>query len=358
MKRKHLIPVCIMSAAMLFSACSPNTAPVETSTETTKEVTVETTIETTTESTTEETIPELKPVDHVFDPHVLSDVYLMAYGEDFEDDFYRFCDAVLSGDDKVALDKPEFYNECIETGRTCLPITSEYIFWQDPKEVSNGDGTYRIEYALPHDEYMAEVAKFKGRVEELIENCIHEGDSELEKAIELYSSEAGRLSYDYDAADESKETNRPCNPYHSLMEDTGICQEIAGTYAYLLLQVGIDAVNCGSLNDDNSQAHEWTVVKLGGKYYHCDVTFQLDTAYSLRYFGMTDDERHLEGSWTLDGFNFGNSNKVWHKDIPCEDTRFEELWMCDHYELDNYNNSLDCFTLSNSNSPYAVFTLD
>lgn len=363
MKRKLTIPAAIMSAVMLFSGCTANTAPTTAENTTQSETTATYASETTTQATTENTIetrPELKFVDHEFNPHVLSEIYLMAYGKDFEDDFYRFCDAVLAGEDKVALDKPEYYYDCISAARTCLPITSEYICWQDINDVSNGDGTYRIEYPIPHDEYMEEVARFKGRVEELIENCIHEGDTDLEKIIELYTSEAARLSYDYAAADDTdvEAPVRAINPYHSLMEDSGICQEIAGTYAYLLLQLGIDAVNCGALNDDASESHEWTVVKIGDKHYHCDVTFQLDTSNSLRYFGMTDEQRHNEGNWMIDGFNFGDSNEVWHKDIPCDDTLFEELWMCDYYELDNEKNTISCYTLANASNPYLVFSLD
>ena len=361
MKKIITVTAAVLSAVIIFSACTTGEGPTDTSTVTSDTPTTtyvtSTTSSETTSATTAETNPEPRYVDHVFNPHVISSIDLMAYGKDYEDDFYRFCDAVLEGADTVRLDDPEFCYACLDTGRYCLPIVSEMVCNIDPETSSLGNGIYRIEYTCDHDEYMKEVGKFKARVEELIERCIHEGDNDLEKAIELYSSEARRLSYDYDAADESIETNRACNPYHSLMEDSGICQEIAGTYAYLLLQAGIDAGTCGSLNGDNSQGHEWTVVRLGGRFYHCDVTFQLDTPDSLRYFGMTDEDRNCEGDWQIDIFNFSGTNKIWHKDIPCEDERFADIRMCDHYELDNGNDMLSCYFLGGPD-PYLQYPLE
>ena len=31
-------------------------------------------------------------------------------------------------------------------------------------------------------------------------------------------------------------------------------------------------------------AHEWTIVRLGGTHYHCDVTFQLEVPNNLQFF--------------------------------------------------------------------------
>ena len=67
------------------------------------------------------------------------------------------------------------------------------------------------------------------------------------------------------------------------MGDYGICQEIAPAYAYLLLQVGVDAGICGSLSKDGDSAHAWTMVKLNDTWYHADVTWQLSDPYGLRY---------------------------------------------------------------------------
>ena len=142
------------------------------------------------------------------------------------------------------------------------------------------------------------------------------------------------------------------------MLNRGICQEIAGAYAYLLLQVGVDATTCGGLKKDISSAHEWTVVKIDDKYYHCDVTYQCCTdKHTLQYFGMTDDQREIEGDWLIDKLNFGALNDTWHKDMPIEDTRFEKVWTCTAYDLDRDENMLYCYGVNDGDGSGQSFEM-
>ena len=59
------------------------------------------------------------------------------------------------------------------------------------------------------------------------------------KAMELYTAVAGKDTYDASATLDAFLSIRP---YRAIMEDTGICQEIAGEYICYLLQGGINAI--------------------------------------------------------------------------------------------------------------------
>ena len=348
MNKKTILTAAFLSLALLLSSCNSK-VPADTTTSAaptsaTSEITTTTTAVTTTSSeetttTTSAYVPV--PRDHVFNPHVLSEVCVMAYGEGFRENFFRYCDAVLAGEDRVALDKKAYYQQCRDTVRTCLPVADEYVCFMDTKEAKNKDGTYKLEYSIPKDEYLVKVEEFKTRICELINRACYEDDSYLESTLALYKSETERLEYDFSAA--GNDITRGCNPYHALMYDNGICQEIAGAYAYLLLQVGVDATTCGALNNSNTESHEWTVVKIGDNYYHCDVTFQLNSKDTLDYFGMTDEKRSLEGDWKIKGFNFADSNIIWHKDLPIENGLFEPVWSATSYEIDREKNLLYCY---------------
>ncbi len=109
------------------------------------------------------------------------------------------------------------------------------------------------------------------------------------------------------------------------------------------MQVGVDATTCGGLTKDVSESHEWTVVKIDGKYYHCDLTFQLNERATLRYFGMDDKQREIEGDWDMQYNNFGDTNDIWYKDLKLEDKRFEPLWTITSYKIDRENNKLCCY---------------
>ena len=346
MNKKILLTVTALSAALIFSSCSQAAVPSDTTAATSGTTATESSEETTESFADEDdVVDELEHYDHTFNPHCLSKVYVEKYGAEFEENYYRFCDAILAGEDSVVVDNKEYLPMFRNISRSCLPIAFVYAYFFDEDITSVGENTYKLEYSIPKDEYLKKVDEFKARVEYLIENAVLEDDSDLEKTIALYQSESIRLDYDYDALeDDFRDKNGlGVSPYRALMGDKGICQEIAGAYAYLLMQVGIDAVTCGALSKDCSSAHEWTIVNIDGNYYHCDVTFQCSDKYNLRYFGMNDEQRESEGDWDMPYNNIGDTNSIYHDDMPIEDARFASLWNCYTYFLDRDENTLYCY---------------
>ena len=345
MNKKIQLAVTALCAALIFSSCSNAVVPSDTSVETSGTTTVASETTELTESVPETTEEVQKPYDHTFNPHCLSKIYVDKYGTEFEENYYRYCDAILAGEDSVRIDNAEYLPIFRDISRSCLPIAHVYCYFFDEDITSVGEDTYKLEYSIPKDEFLEKVDEFRSRVEYLVENAILEDDSDLEKALALYQSESIRLDYDYDALQDDfrDENGLDVSPYRALMGDKGICQEIAGAYAYLLMQVGVDAITCSALSKDSSAAHEWTIVNIDGQYYHCDVTFQCTDKYNLRYFGMNDAEREQEGDWDMPYNNIGDANSIWGRDLPIEDSRFESLWNCYTYFLDREEDTLYCY---------------
>ncbi|MBO4408437.1 MAG: transglutaminase domain-containing protein [Clostridiales bacterium] len=371
MKTKRSIAASLLISALMLSSCSAP-APSETTAasqttamatetaETTTVATENTETSTTSESTEAVTMTTVElPVDghHEFQTHVLSDIYKQAYGDGFEEDFFSFCDAFYNVEDSVRLKDRANYVRCIRAARICLPVA--YIclagFDTDAEEkvtdeADNKDGTYKLNYSVSKDEIPALIQNFQTRVNSLIESCCLPDDTPLEKALALYMEESTRISYDFDNAENP---NRRLTVYDCLTGDKAICQEIAGAYAYLLLQVGIDATTCSGMDHAMTYGHEWTVVKLGDKYYHCDVTSQTQEKLSLRYFGMTDAKRESENNYDPQYFNFAGINEVFHDDLLIEDETFKQLWDAKYYEIDHKKDMLYCYKESSGEGkPY------
>ena len=334
---------------------APSTAPPETgsvpeqSTETTEPEATEpeTTVPETTEP--ESTEPYLennevgKPVLHVsvpaderpayeyrFNPYAHSSLFTMAYGESVDAEIRGFCDAVLAGEDSFPCTGLENWIRMSEIKDYMLPFchyVDMYAMGGYFPELLE-DGRYPLYYTVPKEEYLSIVEAFQERVAYLIAQAdLREGDSDLEKALKLYTATSLRIAYD----------NSETGPWYSckaIMGDYGICQEIAPTYAYLLLQAGVDAGVCGTLAKDDSYAHMWTLVKLDGRWYHADVTWQLSEPYSLRYFLLNDAMRDGDGL-NMDILNVGEINKLWHKDLPIEDDRYADFWDVRWYAIDH-----------------------
>ncbi|MBO4578870.1 MAG: hypothetical protein J5715_01825 [Clostridiales bacterium] len=375
------ISVILLAAIFLISgiaACSQNPLPEDTSSITDESSSVsitEVTNETgtkaseepaTTDSseassvTTTEDLPD--PSGYRFNAHVLPELIVRMYGKGFEADYYRFCDAALAGEDSVALENKENYSHCLDVARTCLPVAYAFLQYTDPAEAAVGDGTYKLFYTIPKEDYLIKVGKFKERVKEIIGSVYSEDASPLELALAFYSEESERIDYDHDLIDENDnlvEGNiRATSVYYVLMNNKGICQEIAGCYAYLLLQVGIDATTCTAVDTDIRYGHEWTVVKIGNNYYHCDVTKQTSHKGSISYFGMTDEQRNKIDDWDIDTFNFGGLNVFYHDDLPINDKTFEPLWKSSSYKIDRDKHMLYCYNKKSGKKAYFKMSLE
>ena len=87
--------------------------------------------------------------------------------------------------------------------------------------------------------------------------------------------------------------------YNLLVKKYGLCENYARVYAYLLSQVGIysEIVTSGSMS------HEWMMVRLDGKYYHADITWDDPTP---DFPGLA---RHTFFLWSNNGINSADTNQ-------------------------------------------------
>jgi len=254
-----------------------------------------------------------------FDPHVYPSIYEENFDGKTKESFFSLCDAMLAGEDEfVCEDDVMFYTVVFTIAHQCFPLVE---LMGDGWTVK--DGKAHINYSLPKEQYLQKVEEFKTLTVSILEECIKPGYDDTDKALSVYSYFVTHYTYDYDALGDDV---MGLSSYRLLTERKGICQEIAPAYAYILLQAHVDCTTCGSLNDIN-EAHEWALAKLDGEYYHIDPTFGINEPGSLRYFGMTDEERQNQGGWNITILNYGNANIFDDSGKYSADSRrFDALW--------------------------------
>ena len=105
-------------------------------------------------------------------------------------------------------------------------------------------------------------AAFSAEVNKLLK--VTEGKtSEYEKALALHDALIRHVEY--------KTTENAHNAYGAIVEGKAVCEGYAEAYQYLLQCVGIQAFSVvGSSRD---LPHEWTLVRIDGKYFYTDVTW-------------------------------------------------------------------------------------
>lgn len=102
--------------------------------------------------------------------------------------------------------------------------------------------------------------------------------SQYELALWLHDWIVDNCTYDNSA------TGVYCSAEGVFFHGKGTCAAYRSAYKMLLDRVGIVNERC------TGNGHEWNIVKLNGKWYHIDATWDDDNYYDKRlYFGLTDE---------------------------------------------------------------------
>lgn len=157
----------------------------------------------------------------------------------------------------------------------------------------------KISYTYTKAKANTMLRKFDTTVEQILSG-MDAAWSDLEKALYLHDYICTNCSYD--------NTYTKINAYHALVENQAICEGYALAYEYLLSQVGIESEIVKSV----SVNHAWNLVKLNGKYYHVDVTWddpqndRLGRARHMYFLKstnsfLTDGKHYSKNDWTVFG---------------------------------------------------------
>ena len=223
----------------------------------------------------------------VFRPKVCPPFMRALYGETKCEAWFSLVDAILAGKDSFPCpDKHTYLWVTNEFPNACFPVLREIVTVPANVLDVTVDGTAPIIYKVPKEEAAVMIEDFKALVEGILNEALKPEYTDFEKALALYLYFSDNYDYDTAALVKSNSTGvgYVCS-YRLLTKKTGICSEIAPAYSYLLTQAGMNAsvVICGN--------HEWSIIELGGKYYHVDPTFVLSDRRALAYFLMNDERR-------------------------------------------------------------------
>lgn len=128
-------------------------------------------------------------------------------------------------------------------------------------------------------------AEFNAASNEILSG-ITDSMSDYEKELYIHDALAKRITY-------IGGTTNAHNAYGALVEGKSVCEGYAEALQYLLQRVGIQSflVIGYSYNPETEkfEGHEWNVVKIDGKYYHVDLTWDDQGALTYHcYLNVSD----------------------------------------------------------------------
>lgn len=175
------------------------------------------------------------------------------------------------------------------------------------------------------------ISKYK-RIREILNEVIKDIEPELddkEKFKIIYTRLANMLTYDYEAIKKESqyaiENKKKCrNLENGVLLGKCVCVGYAEILKQTLSLVGIECHNIGSKSDEEKIGHEYSVVKIDGKWYNADLTWDYEKIRNGEKpkYCLKNDKDFIE--------NALEENRVYH--IP----EHEIEWKCMEESIDLY----------------------
>ena len=101
-----------------------------------------------------------------------------------------------------------------------------------------------------------------------------DGKTTYEKILTVHDWICSNVSYDYENLNDSSYLLKH-SAYAALMNRTSVCQGYANLFYRMMLELGIDCRYISGMSDNGSSVgrHGWNIVRIDGKYYNIDCTW-------------------------------------------------------------------------------------
>lgn len=193
------------------------------------------------------------------------------------------------------------------------PTEGDYLKWQRGEIGANAsyytDGItneYKLDFTITYYTTAQQEAQVDAAVAELLQSLNLNGKTDYEKLCAVYDWICSNVTYDHANLNNSTYKMKH-TAYAALINRTAVCQGYAVLLYRLMLELGIDCRVVTGIG--NGGDHGWNIVKLDGRYYNVDPTWdatykQGGAAYNFFLRSNATFEDHTRDSdFTTTQFN-------------------------------------------------------
>ncbi len=178
------------------------------------------------------------------------------------------------------------------------------VFWTGGFTVSTNYSTTTLECDSVNDLDEETLSDMKKEMDKALDKLVKEvsvGATDHEKLLALHDKLIDICRYDYDAANSSDpdDIGFAGSSYGCLVEHKAICEGYAQAFSLAARKMGYECgMVCGTAKNEK---HAWNYVKIDGKYYWLDVTWdenatETATGYAPKHkFFLLDDSHLMKG---------------------------------------------------------------
>jgi len=152
------------------------------------------------------------------------------------------------------------------------------------------------------------------KINSILATVVKSGMSDYEKELALHDYIVNYSRYDIENLDRNTVPRDSYTAYGLLANKTAVCSGYAEVMYRLLNKAGIEThIVTGKSRNQN---HAWNLVKIAGKYYHLDSTFDdpvtqdKSNTLSYNYFNLSDNEIANDHSWNKSHYPAATSTEA------------------------------------------------
>lgn len=265
--------------------------------------------------------------------------------------YVKIVDAFMNYETSITVESDTNFLSVLNLVELCFPVFYADVY---DSAVSISNDSISWEYNASREEHEAYIARFEENVSEYLSlvrsGGIAENASEIMKILTIYTEFCSNICYSYESQDffhgeiELAEADYKNHCFDALYDSTGVCWCYARAYAFLLNQIGVEALSVCA--DGGIGHHEWTMFRYAGSWFFADPTWDMNSS-NIFYFGMTTKARESAGYYEDDMMFFAGAAFPVKGNFELADNRFMPLWAgtttYTEYKLDYENNCIDFY---------------
>ena len=134
--------------------------------------------------------------------------------------------------------------------------------------------------------------------------------TDFDKELAVHDWLCSRVTYDNAAAANPEANFHAFTAYGAIVQGKAVCEGYSRAMQFIMAQLGIHTTLIGG-EDSKGGPHMWNMIRIGGKWYHLDVTFN-DTGSEDKgfighpYFNLTDALIKKDHSYKADYYKTGS----------------------------------------------------
>lgn len=210
----------------------------------------------------------------------------------------------------IEFDKTVYnISDTINTIANENPLLDDIAEWYWAENNSLGTVNVIFKYDLPKSEVISKRQKTEEKANDIIKTIIRPDMNDYSKVLAIHDYIIDHAVYDSENADKNTIPPEEHDAYGVLVKGIGVCDSYTEAMKLLLDKAGVECITVvgdetdGSDDAKNDIGHAWSIVKIGGSYYHIDATWDdAGEEYGSNkskyyYFNVTDEEMKKTHVW-------------------------------------------------------------